>query len=89
MGAGIAQSVYRRATSLLTAVRVPAGARDCSLLYSVQTGSGTYSVSYPIGTGRYLKQLGREANHSPLCNAMVINGGAMSPLSHTSSWHDA
>jgi hypothetical protein len=30
-------------------VRLPTGARDFPLLYSVQTGSGTHSASYPRG----------------------------------------
>jgi hypothetical protein len=44
---GIAQSVYRLAMGVL----IPAGARDFSLLHSVQTGSGADPTSYPMSTG--------------------------------------
>jgi hypothetical protein len=33
--------------------RFPAGARDFSLLYSVQTGSGSQIAPYPMGTGAF------------------------------------
>jgi hypothetical protein len=33
-------------------VRFPAGAREFSLLDSIQTNSGTYTASHPMGTGR-------------------------------------
>jgi hypothetical protein len=36
-----------------------------------------------------VKRLGREADHSPPSNAEVKNGGAIPPLSHTSSQHSA
>jgi hypothetical protein len=36
-----------------TGVRFPAGARDFSLLYSVQMGSGARVASYWMGTGGY------------------------------------
>jgi hypothetical protein len=32
-------------------VRFPAGARDFSLLHSVETGSDAHPASYPMGTG--------------------------------------
>jgi hypothetical protein len=32
------------------AVQFPAGTRDSSVLHSMQTGSGTHNVSYPVGT---------------------------------------
>jgi hypothetical protein len=34
-----------------------------------------------------VKRLGREANHPPPSSAHVKNGGAISPLIHTSSWY--
>jgi hypothetical protein len=36
-----------------------------------------------------IKQPGREADHSSLCNAEVKDGWAIPPLPHTSSWHGA
>lgn len=32
-------------------VRIPVGARDFTVLQSVQTGLGTHSVSFSVGTG--------------------------------------
>jgi hypothetical protein len=61
-----AQPVYRRGS-------IP-GRRKIyfyTLIHSVQTGSGTHSASYPVGTGwlfpREVKWPGREADHSPPC----------------------
>jgi hypothetical protein len=46
-------------------------------LHSVQTGSGTHSASYPLGTGGAIspgaKRPGLEANHSPPSSAKVKN----------------
>jgi hypothetical protein len=36
-----------------------------------------------------LKRVGRETDHSPPSSAPVKNGGAIPPLSHTSSWRGA
>jgi hypothetical protein len=63
----------------------PAGARDFSLLYSIQTDSWTHPASYPIGTRGSFP--GGEADHIPPSSAELKNGGAMPPLPHTSSWH--
>jgi hypothetical protein len=49
-GAGIAQSVLRRATGWTAGVRFPAGAKAFSLLHSVQTGSVAHPASYPMGS---------------------------------------
>jgi hypothetical protein len=49
--AGIAQLVQWQAAGWTTGVRFLAGARDISLLYSVQTGYGAHLASYPVGTG--------------------------------------
>jgi hypothetical protein len=49
-----------------------------SLPHNFLTGSGAQPTSCTIGTG--------EANHSPSSNVEVKNGGAILPLSHTSSW---
>jgi hypothetical protein len=64
-------------------VRFFAGARDFSLLHSVQTGSGVHPASYPNGTVGFspgVKRQGREADHSPPSSAEVKNGGAIPPL---------
>jgi hypothetical protein len=47
---GIAQSVQRHGTCWTAGVRFLAGARDFSLLHSVQTGSGAHPASCPMGT---------------------------------------
>jgi hypothetical protein len=65
-------------------VRFPAGAIGLSLLKSVQTGSGTHSASYPMGTGAVspgLRWSEHEADHSS--SAEVENVGAIPPLPHT------
>jgi hypothetical protein len=46
----------------------------------------------PGGGGAFppgIKQQGREADPSPPSNAEVMNGGAIHPPHHTSSWHSA
>jgi hypothetical protein len=66
--------------------------QDFSLLHSVQTDSGAHQVSYPMGTGGSfpgVKWQGREADHSPPSSAEVKKGGAIPPLTHMSSWHNA
>jgi hypothetical protein len=59
------------------------------LLHRVQTSSGVHPASYLMGTGAYslgVKRLGREVDRSLPPSAEVKNGGAISPLPHTSSW---
>jgi hypothetical protein len=49
-------------------------AQEFSLLYVVQTGSGTHPASYPMGKGALslgIKRQGREADHSPPASAEV------------------
>jgi hypothetical protein len=73
-------------------VRFPAGARDFSLLHSMQTGSGVHPASYPVGTeGSFpgVMRPGREAHHSLPSNAEFKNGGAIPQLPHASSWRGA
>jgi hypothetical protein len=50
----------------------------CTLLHTVQTGSGAHSQSYQMDAG--LEGPGREADHSPPSNAESKNGGATIPL---------
>jgi hypothetical protein len=55
-------------------VRFPAVAGNFSLHHRVQNGSGAYPAAYPMDTrGNFpgLKQLGREADHSPPSRAEV------------------
>jgi hypothetical protein len=62
---------------------------DLSVLNSVQTGYGIYPASYPINNEDDffgVKRPGREADYSSPFSAEVKNGGAIPPLSHTSSW---
>jgi hypothetical protein len=51
-------------------------------------GSGAHSTSYPIRSEAFplrTKQPGREADSSPPSSAEIKNGGAVPPLSHTTS----
>jgi hypothetical protein len=58
-------------------VRSPAGAKDFSSSLSVQTGSGVHPASCTMGTGGPFLggkvRPGREADHSPLSSAEVVN----------------
>jgi hypothetical protein len=71
------------------------GARDLSL-HSVQTVSGAHPAAYPIGTWRSSSppppRWGGKAAWSMKLNirfsAEVKNGGAIPPLTHTSSWRE-
>jgi hypothetical protein len=58
-------------------VRSPAGAEDFSCSLCVQTGSGAHPASCTMGTGGPFpgdKALpGRDADHSPLSSAEVVN----------------
>jgi hypothetical protein len=64
---------WRRGADWTAGVLFPAGARDFSLLNSVQTGSGAYPAFCPMGTGELfppgLKRLWREADRSPRSSA--------------------
>jgi hypothetical protein len=60
--------------------------------YSVSRFVFVSMASYPICTGGDcpgVKRPGCEADYSPSSSAEVKNGGAISPLPHTSSWHSA
>jgi hypothetical protein len=56
----------------------PTGAEDFSSILCVQTGSGAHPASYPMGTGGPFPggkaRPGRDADHSPLSSAEVVNG---------------
>jgi hypothetical protein len=58
-------------------VRSPAEAKDFSSNLCVQTGSGTNTASYPMGTGGPFpggkERPGRDADHSPPSSAEVKN----------------
>jgi hypothetical protein len=58
-------------------VRSPAGAKDLSSILCVQTGSGAHPASCPMGTGGPFSggkaPPGRDADHSPLSSAEVVN----------------
>jgi hypothetical protein len=74
----------------MVGVRFLVGARDFSLVRSVQTDSGAHPVSYPMGTGGCfhggggVTLLGREADSSGPPSAEVKSGGAIPPLPPTS-----
>jgi hypothetical protein len=76
-------------TSVTAGVRLPGGARDFSLLLSVQTASGAHPASYPMGTGGSIpgvKWPGPEPDHylRPVPRLRVHE--TIPPPSHTSSW---
>jgi hypothetical protein len=58
-------------------VRSQAGAKDFSSNLCVQTGSGVHPASCTVGTGGPFPEgkarPGRDANHSPLSSAEVVN----------------
>jgi hypothetical protein len=58
-------------------VRSPAGAKDFSSILCVQTGSGAHPTSCTVGTGGPFPgakaRPGRDADHSPLSSAEVVN----------------
>jgi hypothetical protein len=58
-------------------VRSPAGAEDYSSSLCVQAGSGAHPASCTVGTGGPFPggkaRLGRDADHSPLSSAEVVN----------------
>jgi hypothetical protein len=57
-------------------VRILAGAGNFSLRLRVQTGSGAYPGSYPVGTGALslgIKRPEREADNSPPSNSESKN----------------
>jgi hypothetical protein len=58
-------------------VRSPAGAEDFSSSLCVQTGSGAHPASCTMGTGGPFPggkaRPGRDADHSPLSSAEIVN----------------
>jgi hypothetical protein len=80
-------SVSILAIDSTSGVRFPAGARELTLLFNVQTGSETgptTGVSLPGVT-----RPGREGDDSPPSNAEIKNDGAVSPLIHASLYSGA
>jgi hypothetical protein len=83
--ATIVQSVQRRATNWKAWDRVPAGARDVSLLNSVQTGSRGEPVFTPGGWGGGgVKRPETEVDYLPPPSAVIKQDGAIPPLPQTS-----
>jgi hypothetical protein len=71
-------------------VQFPAGVRDCSLLHSVQTGSGAHPASYSVGTmGSFPDSEATGVWSWTPPYAELKNGSVLPPLPHTSSWHGA
>jgi len=55
-------------------IRIPVEAGNFSLRHHLQTSSGAYPASYPMGTGVFslgVKRPGREADQSPPSSAEV------------------
>jgi hypothetical protein len=66
--------------------------RGKTFLHSVQTGCVATQPSVqwvPGALSLEVKRQGHEADHSPPSNAEVKNGGAIPPVLHMSSWHNA
>jgi hypothetical protein len=63
---------------------IPETGKRYSIVHSVQSGPGAHPDSYPMGMGGLFPP-GREADHTPQSTADDKNGGAIPPLSHTSS----
>jgi hypothetical protein len=77
------------ATGWTAGGRFPAGARELSILYGVQTVFGFHPASYPtepevLSLG--VKQPRRQAHRSPPSSTGVKNGGSIPLLPYTSSW---
>jgi hypothetical protein len=53
------------------------------------TGSRRHTQQVPGALSPGVKRPGREADYSPPSSAEVKNGGAVPPLLHMSSWHNA
>jgi hypothetical protein len=80
------------ATGWTAGIRFAAVERDFSLLHGVQTGSGATqppSQWAPGALSSGVKWPACEAVHSPPSSAEIMNGGAITPLPHTSSWPGA
>jgi hypothetical protein len=65
-----------------------------SFLFSITSrltlGSTQFPIQLvPVSLPKEVKQLGHEAEHSPPSIAEVKKNGAITPLSHTSSWRGA
>jgi hypothetical protein len=77
IGAGVAQSVMCLTTDWTTGVGSPTKAEDFSSSLCIQTGSGAYPASCPMGTGGPFPggkaRPGRDADPSPPSNAEVKN----------------
>jgi hypothetical protein len=61
----------RLTTGWTIGVRSPAGAKDFSSSTCVQTGSGAYPATYPVGTERGKARPRRDADYSPPSSAEV------------------
>jgi len=74
-------------------VRVPGGAWNFSLHHCVQTGSGAYPASYPMGTRDSFPR-GKAAGGVKLTTHLHLVSksrilGAIPPLPNTPSWRGA
>jgi hypothetical protein len=82
---GMAPSVWRKATA---GVQFPSGGKY--FLFSIASrpalGSNQSLIQWVLGAvSSGIKRPGRESDHSPPSSEEVNNGGAVSPLPHTSS----
>jgi hypothetical protein len=72
-------------------IRFPAGARDFSLLHSIQTASEAHPNFYSMGTGGLFpgsRRLWHETDHTFPSSVEVKNGGSIPSFPHTSSWRE-
>jgi hypothetical protein len=77
----------------MTEVRFLGGARYFSSIHAVQTGSGTHSASYPMGTvgvSPGIKRQGRDSDDSPPSRREVKNVWSCTSTSpNIHSWRDS
>jgi hypothetical protein len=67
---------------------IPVRDKDFSLFHCVGTGCRFHPASYSMGTEEFfngIKRPGSETEHSPPSRAVVKNGGAILPITHTHS----
>jgi hypothetical protein len=68
---------------------IPGTDKSFSLFYSVLIGRGTHPAYYPMGTEGSFPGSKVTETHSRPSTSEVKNGGAIPPLSHTSSRYGA
>jgi hypothetical protein len=71
---------------------IPGRVKSFSLIHRAHAGPWAHPASYPMGTeGSFsgVKLQEREGGRPPSSSVEINNGGAITPLSLMSSWHNA